>query len=871
MDNKYKKGSEWRKWDLQVQPIEYTWLKDSKKHKDKISRTAIEYLEKAVSKKIKVLAITDHNCGYAIDEALKIKEEKDWDIEILPGIEIETPEGWHIIIIFNPLYKEQVECGSWQETIVAFLRKIGQLETIFDKDGGYRQVSIETRKLLKDIYRNKVGIPIFAHCDSSKGFFKRGSNSTRKGIINDYLKGEYYFAIDTKTKTVVEIEEEIRNILNNRKYDLNIPVISSSDAHQAKEVGLKYTWIKSDPTFEGLKQIIYEPKERVRIQKNNPEYEEDKPYFDSIEISEDVKVYKDDELQLKKSNIPLNKNLVTIIGGRGEGKSTLINYMAHILGMALNSSGRKEGDNQELTEDVNFKVEYHKINAPKVKEEDRIFFNGEDIENNELNYVFIEQGSLKNKSIDNQALSNKIKDMLKIKDPNFKKELSEKIFNINKSIEEIEEWKNETDEDGEKINSPQFHKKIIDTNTKLLNNLKNSKNKEKIEEYNDNLVEISKYRNIKEVGELILEKVEEFESEIESIIGQDNENFQGLDLKAYKKEIGNVVETSNTKIKGKENENKKIKIALSNEGISGDLENLLDNATKYQSMIDNSRKELIKIETKEDRLLNLKGKRSKLGTKIKSEYQRQANEVNNAWNELLNKSPDEQRELIKDILLEGDKVKVEGNIIFDKDQFYKMLSEAVHKNTYKDIDDLEKKFCITDLDSWIKYIEENFNSYYDKTIYKKDEFLKLFFFLEKRSKYLRTEAEIKYEGKPLSKLSAGQKGTAYLRIQLANEAFSVPLIFDQPEDDLDNKFIVDELIEIFKKLKKYRQIVIVTHNANLVVNTDAEQVIVAENENEELSYTCGSLENTEIQESVCEILEGGRVAFEQRKNRYNIK
>jgi predicted ATPase len=71
---------------------------------------------------------------------------------------------------------------------------------------------------------------------------------------------------------------------------------------------------------------------------------------------------------------------------------------------------------------------------------------------------------------------------------------------------------------------------------------------------------------------------------------------------------------------------------------------------------------------------------------------------------------------------------------------------------------------------------------------------------------------------------------------LANSAFDKPIIFDQPEDDLDNKFIMAELVDIFRKLKKYRQIIIVTHNANLVINADAEQVIIAKNEDEEISY-----------------------------------
>jgi len=79
------------------------------------------------------------------------------------------------------------------------------------------------------------------------------------------------------------------------------------------------------------------------------------------------------------------------------------------------------------------------------------------------------------------------------------------------------------------------------------------------------------------------------------------------------------------------------------------------------------------------------------------------------------------------------------------------------------------------------------------------------------------------------------------------------------------------LVPIFKTIKKYRQVIIVTHNANLVVNADAEQVIVAENENESINYITGSLENINIRNKVWKILEGGKDAFRKREKKYNFK
>ena len=68
----------------------------------------------------------------------------------------------------------------------------------------------------------------------------------------------------------------------------------------------------------------------------------------------------------------------------------------------------------------------------------------------------------------------------------------------------------------------------------------------------------------------------------------------------------------------------------------------------------------------------------------------------------------------------------------------------------------------------------------------------------------------------------------------------------------------------------YRQIIIITHNANLVVNADAEQIVIASNENEVLSYQSGAFEKQDVIDGVCRILEGGRTAFRKRKEKYNV-
>ena len=83
------------------------------------------------------------------------------------------------------------------------------------------------------------------------------------------------------------------------------------------------------------------------------------------------------------------------------------------------------------------------------------------------------------------------------------------------------------------------------------------------------------------------------------------------------------------------------------------------------------------------------------------------------------------------------------------------------------------------------------------------------------------------------------------------------------------RFITKELVMLLKRIRKYRQIILVTHNANIVVNSDSDQVIVANNVEGKISYISGSLENPKINGKICEILEGGKTAFKKRRNKYS--
>ena len=144
--------------------------------------------------------------------------------------------------------------------------------------------------------------------------------------------------------------------------------------------------------------------------------------------------------------------------------------------------------------------------------------------------------------------------------------------------------------------------------------------------------------------------------------------------------------------------------------------------------------------------------------------------------------------------------------------------------------------------------------------------------------HVRVEYGIRYDGTAIEQLSPGTRGIVLLLLYLAIDVHDPrPIIVDQPEENLDPKSVFDELVPHFREARHRRQVIIVTHNANLVVNTDADQVIVASSVPTtqgglpRLSYDAGSLENPRIRKAVCETLEGGERAFLDRERRYRLR
>jgi ABC-type lipoprotein export system ATPase subunit/uncharacterized small protein (DUF1192 family)/acyl-coenzyme A thioesterase PaaI-like protein len=137
--------------------------------------------------------------------------------------------------------------------------------------------------------------------------------------------------------------------------------------------------------------------------------------------------------------------------------------------------------------------------------------------------------------------------------------------------------------------------------------------------------------------------------------------------------------------------------------------------------------------------------------------------------------------------------------------------------------------------------------------------------------YLKPRYALRMGAKELSELSPGERGTLLLVFYLLVDKDDIPLVIDQPEENLDNQTVFDLLVPCIKDARQRRQIIIVTHNPNLAVVCDADQVIHADldkAQNYRMAYSSGGIENPSINKAIVDILEGTKPAFKNRDSKY---
>lgn len=229
--------------------------------------------------------------------------------------------------------------------------------------------------------------------------------------------------------------------------------------------------------------------------------------------------------------------------------------------------------------------------------------------------------------------------------------------------------------------------------------------------------------------------------------------------------------------------------------------------------------------------------------------------------------------------MDDDKINFSTNISYSKNIVRKLIDNidqriksnlSASNNGIGKLNELFEEVDFNDSES-VKLFEKNFynliKDYNSNFIKNKKEFYDNFYQLE----YLSTNFQLSLGDRKLKELSPGERGIVLLIFYLTLDKSNYPLIIDQPEDNLDNQSVFVKLVPCIKRAKKNRQIIVVTHNPNIAVACDSEQIIYSEMDKNtfEIKYISGSIENPIIKGKIVDILEGTKPAFDLRKSKYN--
>ena len=873
-----KEVSEWRKWDLHIHTPN---TKLNNGYGDRWD----DFVEKINESDIDVFGITDY---FSIDnykcflEKFQIKYPDSKKI-FFPNIEfrIDSKNKKAEHIQFHVIFSNQSETIN---KIDEFLTRLPLLST---DDQNLKKYCTESD--LREVGFDKAMVTIGNLKKKLSGDFSKGEymvvcvvngyGGLRPDSPNDGRGGEYAKELDKVSDLFFGTKDNVDFYLNKVKGRKELPqkaVLVCSDCHSFKDMqeklGGKFTWIKADPTFTGLMQILCEPGDRVKIQSNKPEGKTGYHVIKSIKI--------DDEIC--KQTISLNPNLNTIIGGRSTGKSILLRSIACGIDPDIASAIRSK----TLILFKGIKI---------------IWQDGE--ENKDRDIEFFSQNYMHKIAHDQEKKNGLIKGIVKEggsgapvggyekfcdNNKNVLQANIDSLFSLQNDLSELTaNLKEEGDESGLKKEIEVLESKIKESRPK---DSFSENELIKFEELKEEILELARRQQklAEDKNEIVRLKDEDFFdasfnyklnqlSELNSKAIQ--EIFDSVKQQAIK-EWQDKLSIELTKIDGlleqcKNAAQEKIESSIFTKG-----ENYLRNNKQYKELkdrLDTENKKLAEIISLQNQINKVNGQKKALFTETIQNHISYTAKID---------------ELIRNFSLAHDdiEIKIEKTYLHDKckgllEDFINLQSHE-RQNFVNGWGSAYKTDTKTEIENFLQQALENKIELKSR----KD--------IKDLTKGLLTENwfsisyELTYQKDTFDKMSDGKKAFVILKLLLEFSNKKCPILIDQPEDSLDNRAIYSELVTYLKQKKKKRQIILVTHNANIVVNADAEEVIVANQHGEnsknqnnvKFQYISGSIENTilknpendivlqsqGIREHVCEILEGGTEAFKKRENKYAI-
>ncbi|GAA7402332.1 AAA family ATPase [Helicobacter pylori] len=856
MGNKdQNKGSSWYKWDLHAH-TPYTHLNKAYQCSEE------DFIQKLCDSKIDCIGLTNY---FKFDEeefGLKEKiEERGIKVFYNLEVRLDYQNKEDQCLDFHIIFSDEVSSDgikkfllNMKANVCGIEKKLADLE-----EDDFDKAVVNFDRLLECLEEESLKL----RGKYLLGFLSRGHGSSRSS--SNYKK------IFDKSHFLIHSSDNQENLKKDREFwlEYNKPLLQSSDAHKEGSIGEKYTWIKAEKTFEGLKQIVYEPEIRVSIDEEKPQDPLYKIDSVGLHFNEYVKITNE------KGDTPFcyagfnetlffSPNFTCVIGGRGSGKSTLLQLIASAI---KNNSFVKDLKHETIQKCIKIEPDIDTVDSVEYLAQNEV----EEFATNVSKFT--------------EAIFNRIDS----KSSGKLKELEKQITKgIEKFDDQIAYWQEKTKLEEQLKESEKIRKKyqsIVDAYTdkdyldkrdklqatrKVLIDLKQSKEgfltfikelKRVVNfESKENMEEKNSYDKVyNQLKQDICKKLEEIDADIENgHFKSDEENIEKLESEhqTLLQEIGEFL-----KEKG-----------VSDESI-GDVRNANYHLANIKMNINDLKH---KIEETANKIEGFSyGDIDKNIEEFKDQINEELSKINSALEEI-SKNHKEVRpitiehrlneDIFEEVFEDFDKLVDKG---FNTQRHQSKIKEYLKEIELKNVTGMQHAEFIEKLDS---RIENKKAAFYEtmKDIFDREIHFQIYRILI--LKHLRNVEKykifkVRYDKRALNETSFGQKCTAVLVVLLS--LGNNPIIIDEPEAHLDSALIANYLVALIKKQKQKRQIIFATHNANFVLNADAELIIQLKNENNKIVAQSFMIESDAYKEDLLK-LEGGEKAFKDRERKYGI-
>lgn len=882
-------GACFYKCALQVNPSHYAGTYRGKNHGLDESKYVSSLVAKCIELDIRVMAITDHNHAGSIEH---IRDEaKKNSIYVFPGFEISSAEGVHILCVY--------ESDTPANQLGRYLGEFG----IRDPDPSAKLSNKSIAEILSSV-REQGGVTIAAHITQEKGLLNVLHGQPRINAWKDknLLAVQIPGAID-------EVPADKLPILRNQNPDyrrvsgaapnLAIAIVNAKDVTQPEELSdpSATCWIKmSEVTVEGLRQAFLDPASRIRLA-NDPA-PEDHAEFVAMAWQSGF---------LDGGAIHFNENLNVLIGGRGTGKSTVVESVRYVLGLEpLGEEARKahEGIIRQVLRSgtkVSLLVRSHRPakreyliertvpNPPVVRDNTGkvITLTPADIVPQAEVYGQHEISELTKSPEKLTRLLERFVDH----DPSLSQRKIDLTRELERSRVRILEVKKELRQIDERLAS-------LPALEETLKRFQEAGLEEKLKEQS---LLVREERILRTVGERAT-PFREILEQLRRAVPIDRaflsvKALEGLPGKEILTEADTVLDRLDRDIRAAINQMAKaleeadkglatvrLKWESRKKDVQADYEKILRELQK--SKIDGE--EFIRLRHQIEELRPLKERQGTLQRDLK-ELEDQRRNFLAEWEDLKTaayRQLDRAAKKVNKAL--ADRVRVQVTSAGNREPLFQLLREQVGGRLGEAVDALRKRDSLS------------LKEFADACRAGRDPLAQNFAIPPAQAERLaqaspgtfmameeldlppttRIELNVAGEGQPtiwqaLEDLSTGQKATAVLLLLLLQS--EAPLVVDQPEDDLDNRFITEGVVPKMREEKRRRQFLFATHNANIPVLGDAELIVglraageAGEGKAEMPTEHMGSIDARLVRELVEEVLEGGKEAFEMRRRKYGF-